>query len=157
VATWLNVNLEDGWILLSRQFHIRIHKGLVFVYVIEYGFQLHPDSFPVDCFLAKTIYQPENESGCIYFFSTASQVFGKDIPFHWPSSARANGKEGVVLWKGPSTERKARKGHDTKRSDWRDPSRLEPVRPHNNHHTTTRSHRTENATFPPTDYFKEPQ
>ena len=51
----------------------------------------------------------------------------------------ANGKEGVPLRKGPSTERKAWKGHDTKRSDWRDPSRLEPVRPHRINHTMTRS------------------
>jgi len=68
----------------------------------------------------------------------------------------ANGKEGAVLRGGPSSERKAWKGHDTKRSDWHDPTRLEPVRPHKNHHATTRSHKAENATFPPTDYFKEP-
>jgi hypothetical protein len=107
--------------------------------VIEYGFQLHPDSFPVDCFLAKTIYQPENESGCIYFFSTPSHVFGKDIPFHWPSSARANGKECPAMARRSSPKRKACQGHDTKRSDWHDPVRLKPGRRHRINHTMTRS------------------
>jgi len=72
-----------------------------------------------------------------------SRVFGKDISFHWPSSAMANGKEGIALRKGPSTGRKAWNGHDTKRSDWRDPSRLEPVRPHRINHTMTRSQEKE--------------
>jgi hypothetical protein len=111
--------------------------------VIEQRFQLHPDSFPVDCFLAKTIYQPENESGCIHFFSHPSQVFDKDIPSHWPSSAMANGKESAAITRGPSTERKACQGHDTKRSDWRDPARLEPGRRHTINQTTTRSPKTQ--------------
>jgi hypothetical protein len=74
--------------------------------------------------------------------SPPSAVFDKDIPFHWPSSARANGKEGATLTTGPSTERKAWRGHDIKRSDWHDPARLEPVRQHKNHRTITRSQGT---------------
>jgi hypothetical protein len=75
-------------------------------------------------------------------FSPPAAVFDKDIPFHWPSSARANGKESATLARGPSTERKAWRGHDIKRSDWHDPARREPVRQHKNHRTITRSHET---------------
>ena len=58
--------------------------------------------------------------------------WAKDIPSHWPSSARANGEEWASDARGSSPERKARQGHDTKRSDWRDPGRLEPGRRHKN-------------------------
>lgn len=54
----------------------------------------------------------------------------------------AHGKEEVTLAIGTSTERTARQGHDTKRSDWRDPDRRELGRQDMNNHTTTPSHET---------------
>ena len=79
----------------------------------------------------------------------------KDIPSHWPSSARANGEESPSSARGSSPERKARQGHDTKRSDWRDPDRLKPGRWHRNNPTTTRSPTTPSDSVVPTNVFKE--
>ncbi len=66
------------------------------------------------------------------------------------------GKEGLTLAIGTSTERTAWRGHDTKRSDWRERS---PPRAgaagHEQPHDYAKP-RNQNATSLPTDSFREP-
>jgi hypothetical protein len=38
----------------------------VLLHTIKYGLKLHPESFLIDRFLAKTIYHPDCEAGCTY-------------------------------------------------------------------------------------------
>jgi len=65
--------------------------------------------------------------------------FVKDIPFLWPSSAMANGKEWGSRVERISTGRRVCQAHDTKRSDWHGTGRPEPVRSDTNHLSTTPS------------------
>ena len=79
----------------------------------------------------------------MHFLFSFFQVFHKDIAFHWPSLAMANGKERDSTAIGISTERRACQKHDTKRSDWHGTGRLEPVRAHQSNLSTTRSIKTD--------------
>jgi hypothetical protein len=65
IAVGANGNIEFE-LFIFLQLDIRINKRLVFVHTIEYGLKLHPESFLADCFLTKTIYHPDCESGCTY-------------------------------------------------------------------------------------------
>jgi len=93
--------------------------------------------------IARNASRPER-IGMHRLFSPPSWVFGKDVPFHWPSSAMANGKEGASLRSGPRTAR----GMTPSAATGITGARLEPVRAHKNHHATTQSHKNRKGHTP---------
>ncbi len=104
---------------------------------------------------AHTVSPVRSDAPAVVLAST--QVFDKDIPFPGPSSAMANGKEGLTLAIRTNAERTARQGHNTRRSDWRDrsspPAGAPEQKPPHDHAKPS----NQNTTSSPTHPSREPK